>query len=162
MSAPNGFTTSLPSSVSVGSASIQHVLARVRSPVDASDGDYALTVTVDRSGTVSPAAQSFYKVYSSDSVGPRLYWISPSDGGAVSGRTTYVGFASNDDHVVKRLRIWLDGAAVASLDCAGISFDCQLSYKWSIRRVRGQHTATFEATDGMGNASSHTSTFTVN
>jgi len=162
MSAPNGFSVSVPSSVSVASASSQYVWARVTSPAGAADGDYPLSVTVDRSGTASPAAQSFYKVYSSDTAGPKLYWLNPSDGGAVSGRTTYVGFSSTDDHKVRQLKVFLDGALVASRTCDGITYDCQVSYKWSIRRVRGQHSATFESTDGMGNVSSQTATFTVN
>ena len=162
MTVPNGFTVSVPSSVAVASASSQYVWARVTSPVGASDGDYPLSVSVERGGTTSPEAQSWYKVYSSDTTGPELYWLNPSDGGAVSGRTTYVGFSSTDDHKVRQLRVFLDGALVASRTCDGITYDCQVSYKWSIRRVRGQHTATFESTDGMGNVSSQTTTFTVN
>ena len=42
-----------------------------------------------------------------------------------------------------------------------ITYECQLSYKWTIRRVRGQHKATFRSTDWVGNVSSYTATFTV-
>ena len=69
----------------------------------------------------------------------------------LSGRTTYVGFASSDDHAVKKLEVFLDNALVAAKDCDNIAYECQLSYKWSIRRVHGQHTATFKSTDWMGN-----------
>jgi hypothetical protein len=39
---------------------------------------------------------------------------------------------------------------------------CQVSYTWSTRRVRGQHTATYQSTDRMGNVATQTATFTVN
>jgi len=51
---------------------------------------------------------------------------------------------------------------VGSVLCDDISFDCQISYKWSIRRVHGTHTATFRSTDWTGNVAAHTATFTVN
>jgi hypothetical protein len=162
MSAPDGFAVSVPSTVTVSSASSTYVWAHVISPANAPDGDYPLTVTVERVGASSSAAPSYYKVYSTDAVGPKLYWMNPSDGGALSGRTAHVGFGSSDDHVVRQLRIFVDGALVGTKVCDNITYDCHLSYKWSIRRVRGQHTATFESTDAMGNVSTRTSTFTVN
>jgi tryptophan synthase alpha subunit len=91
-----------------------------------------------------------------------LYWTNPSDGGALSGRTAYVGFTSSDDHAVKKLDLSLDGVAVGSVLCDNISSDCQVSYKWSIRRVHGQHTATYKSTDWLGNVATQTATFTVN
>ena len=66
MTAPNGFTVSVPSSVTLASASSQYVWARVTSPGGATDGNYPLGVTIERGGTSSPEAQSWYKVYSSD------------------------------------------------------------------------------------------------
>lgn len=162
MSAPDGFAVSMPPSATVGSASSTYVWAQVTSPVGAADGDYPLAVSVQRQGIAGQAGQSSYKVYSSDSSGPELNWINPSDGGSLSGRTAYVGFSSKDDHVVRRLRVILDGTVVATKLCDGVTFDCQVSYKWTIRRVRGQHVATFESVDAMGNLSTSTSTFTVN
>jgi hypothetical protein len=163
MSAPSGFSVSMPSStITLNSASSAYVWANVTSPAGAADGDYPLTVTVERAGTPSPATTSWYKVYSTDTLAPKLYWTSPSDGGAVSGRTTYVGFTSNDDHAVKKLDLSLDGVSVGSVLCDNISSDCQVSYKWSIRRVHGQHTATYTSTDWMGNTATQTATFTVN
>jgi hypothetical protein len=163
MSAPSGFSVSMPSStITLNSASTGYVWANVTSPVTASDGDYPLTVTVERAGTPSPATSSWYKVYSTDTLAPKLYWMSPSDGEALSGRTTYVGFTSSDDHAVKKLDLSLDGVAVGSVLCDNISSDCQVSYKWSIRRVHGQHTATYTSTDWMGNIATQTATFTVN
>jgi hypothetical protein len=163
MSAPSGFSVSMPSStITLNSASSAYVWANVTSPTGAADGDYPLTVTVERAGTPSPATTSWYKVYSTDTVAPKLYWTSPSDGGAVSGRTTFVGFTSSDDHAVKKLDVSLDGVSVGSVLCDNISSDCQVSYKWSIRRVHGLHTATYKSTDWMGNVASQTATFTVN
>jgi hypothetical protein len=95
-------------------------------------------------------------------VAPKLFWMNPSDGGALSGSTTYVGFASSDDHAVKRLDLTLDGVTVGSVLCDNISADCQVSYKWSIGRVSGQHTATYTSTDWMGNVTTQTANFTVN
>ena len=162
LDAPEGFAVSIPASVTVASASSKYVWAQVTSPASATDGDYRLVASVGRQGVAGQSGESFYKVYSSDSVGPELNWINPSDGGALSGRTAYVGFSSKDDHVVRRLRVFLDGALVAAKSCDGVTFDCQVSYKWSIRRVRGQHVATFDSLDGMGNLSTTSSTFTVN
>jgi hypothetical protein len=163
LSAPAGFAVS-PSvtTITLSSASSGYVWVNVTSPATAADGDYPLAVTVERAGTTSPAASSSYKVYSADGVAPKLYWMNPSDGGALSGRTAYVGFASSDDHAVRQLRVFVDGALVATKACDNISYECQLSYKWSIRRVRGQHTATFESTDWMGNVGTYTATFAVN
>ena len=105
---------------------------------------------------------SVYKVYSADTVGPTLFWENPWDGGYLSGRTAYVGFASRDDHAVKRLDVAIDGATVASTFCDNVSSDCQVSYKWSLRRVSGLHSATFTSTDWMGNVTIHTMSFSVN
>jgi hypothetical protein len=161
-SAPDGFSVSMPSStITLNSASTGYVWADVTSPTTAADGNYPLTATVDRAGSSSQAATSSYKVYSSDTVAPKIYWTNPSDGGALSGRTAYVGFASSDDHAVKRLGVAIDGVSVGSTLCDSVSYECQLSYKWSLRRVRGQHTATYTSTDWMGNVATQTATFTV-
>ncbi len=164
LTAPTGFAVSMPSStITVKSASTAYLSAYVTSPATATDGTYPLTATVGRAGSsAASSAASSYKVYSSDTLAPRLYWTNPADGGSLSGRTAYVGFASSDDHAVKQVDLYLDGASVGSRLCDGITFECQLSYKWSIRRVRGQHTATFQSTDWMGNVASQTVTFTVN
>ncbi len=162
VSAPSGFSVSMPSStITLNSASTGYVWAYVTSPATATDGAYPLTATVERAGS-SSAADSAYKVYSTDTVAPKVYWTNPSDGGALSGRTAYVGFASSDDHAVKQVGLYLDGVSVASKLCDNISSECQVSYKWSIRRVHGQHTATYKSTDWMGNVTTQTATFTVN
>jgi hypothetical protein len=167
LTAPAEMSVSVPSStVSLNSASSGYVWAYVTSPATVVDGDYPLSVTVERVGAVdaslATASASYYKVYSVDTQGPDMYWENPWEGGAVSGRTAYVGFASSDDHAVRSLDVAVDGVAVASGLCDNIASNCQLSYKWSIRRVHGLHTATFTSTDWMGNVSTKTVTFTVN
>jgi hypothetical protein len=165
-SAPNGFTVSMSSStITVNSASTGYVWAYVTSSLTAADGSYPLTATVVRVGSSSPptsSGTSSYKVYSSDTVAPKLYWTNPADGGTLSGRTANVVFASSDDHSVKQLDLYIDNVSKASRLCDGVSYECQLSYKWSIRRVHGQHTATFTSTDWIGNVATQTVTFTVN
>jgi Bacterial Ig domain len=161
-SAPDGFAVSMPSStITLNSASTGYVWAYVTSPAGAAAGDYGLTATVQRGATGS-SSNSWYKVYTSDTVAPKLYWENPADGSAISGRTANIGFASSDDHAVKTLDLYIDGTSIASTSCDNISSDCQLSYSWAIRRVHGQHTATFKSTDWMGNVASDTATFSVN
>jgi hypothetical protein len=163
LSAPSGFTVSMPSAtITLGSASTGYVWAYVTSPAGAAAGDYPLTATVQRGGVTGSSSNSWYKVYTSDTVAPKLFWENPANGGTLSGRTANVGFGSSDDHAVKRLDLYLDGALVASTACDDISSDCQLSYNWSIRRVSGMHTATFKSTDWMGNVAADTASFSVN
>ena len=166
LSVPNGFSVSmLSSTITLKSASTGYVWAYVTSPTTAVDGDYPLTATVARSGSSNLAASSetsYYKVYSSDTVSPKLYWTNPADGGSLSGRSANVGFASSDDHSVRDLEVYIDKALVATKLCGNVSYECRLSYKWSIRRVHGQHTATFKSTDWMDNVTTRTVTFTVN
>jgi len=161
VAAPSGFSVSMPANtVSLKSAASGYLWATVTSPSAIVDGDYPLTVTVQRAGS-PPAASfaSYYKVYSSDTVAPTLYWPSPSDGATVSGRSYNVAVSSNDDHAVKTIALSIDGVSKTVTTCAGVSYSCQLNYSWSTSR--GQHTATFTSTDWMGNASVMTSTFTV-
>jgi hypothetical protein len=163
VSAPDGFAVSAPLTIALSSGSTGYVWAKVTSPASAADGDYQLGASIQRAGTAAaPSGTSYYKVYSSDTAAPKLFWENPADGGALSGRTANIGFGSSDDHAVKRLDLFIDGASVGSTMCDDISSDCQLSYNWSIRRVHGQHTATFESTDWMGNVSADTAHFSVN
>jgi hypothetical protein len=82
--------------------------------------------------------------------------------GTLSGRSAYVGFASSDDHALRQLDIFLDNALVATTLCDNIVYECQPSYKWTIRRVRGHHKVTFRSTDWVGNVSSYTANFALN
>jgi hypothetical protein len=82
VSAPSGFSVSLPTStISLRSSSSGYLWAYVTSPSLIADGDYPLVVTVRRSGSSENASTtSWYKVCSSDSVKPTLFWPSPGDG----------------------------------------------------------------------------------
>jgi hypothetical protein len=164
LSAPSGFSVSFPTnSISLASSSTGYLFADVTSPASAADGDYPLTVKVSRGGIAPPvSASSSYKVYSSDSTAPQMFWMYPADGDAVSGRSTYVSINSADDHAVRSVDLSIDGTHIATTTCDNISYECGVSYKWSIRRVHGTHTATFTATDWMGNVATESATFTVN
>jgi hypothetical protein len=166
VSAPSGFTVSPTSTIDLSAKSVGYVWASITSPASAADGDYQLSATVSRAGagTSSPqvSAPSYYKVYSSDTSAPSLFWPSPDDGSAISGKSYNVGVMANDDHEVKTINLYLDGALTSTTSCPDISYNCELTYTWRIGRVHGRHTARFEAYDWMGNESSMTETFTVN
>jgi hypothetical protein len=165
LSAPDGFSVSLPTNtVTVKSGSLAYLSAYVTSPVGVADGDYPITATVVRAGTTSSAASftSYYKAYSSDTAAPGLYTPNPWDGGTVSGSSYAVTVSSWDDHAVKQIDLYIDGAYKTTAACNNIGYACQLYYIWSLSGVAsGQHTATFASTDWMGNVGIRTVTFTV-
>jgi len=163
LAAPAGFVVSAPVSLSISAPSDAYAWISVTSPTTAIDGQYALTATVTRTGTAAVTATSKYLVYTSDTTAPQIYWTSPAAGSDATGRSLAVGFASTDDHALSRISVAVDGATVATTDCTtNVSYDCLVSYNWSIRRVTGAHTATFTSTDHMGNVASQTVSFTVN
>lgn len=154
VAAPSGFSVSVPTnSITLGSSSSGYLWVYVTSPSVVADGDYPLTVTVQRSGasTAQGSGTSYYKVYSSDTSAPTLFWSSLSDGQAISGTSYTVSVSSSDDHAVRKIDLYLDGAYVSTTNCDDISYICQLSYKWSLNRARGSHIATFRSTDWSGN-----------
>ena len=53
----------------------------------------------------------------------------------------------------------MDGAYVTTTMCDNVSYSCRLYYTWAVRA--GAHTATFTATDWMGNVTSQTVRFTA-
>lgn len=77
--------------------------------------------------------------------------MNPADGSAVSGRTTYVGFSSSDDHSVKELVVYLDNALVATKVLRRHHVRLSGVVQVVDRRVREPHTATYQSTDWMGN-----------
>lgn len=162
VSAPDGFSVSLPTStISLKAASSGYLFVDVTSPDSIADGDYPLTVTVTRAASSDTASTtSWYKVYSSDSVAPTMYWPSPSDGATITGRSYNLAVSSRDDHAVQMIELYLDGVPTSTMACSGISYSCQLTYGWSTSP--GQHTATFRSYDWLGNVSDLTSSFTVN
>jgi hypothetical protein len=72
-----------------------------------------------------------------------------------------LGDRSNADHAVQRIELYIDHMYRTSMTCDDIDYNCALSYKLSLRRLRGQHTATFKSYDWMGNPAEKTVTFTV-
>jgi hypothetical protein len=109
---PSRFSVSLPTStISLRSGSSGYLWAYVTSPSVIANGDYPLTVTVQRAGSTDTASTTtWYKVYSSDSVAPTLYWPSPGDGTTITGRSYNVAVSANDDHAVKHIDRYLDNA----------------------------------------------------
>jgi hypothetical protein len=161
ISAPAGFSASLPTStISLKSASSGYLWAYVTSPNVVAAGDYPVVVTVRRAGSSENASTtSWYKVYSSDGVAPTLYWPSPGNGATITGRSYNIAVSANDDHAVKQIELYLDDTRVSTTVCDDVSYTCQLTYSWSTSK--GQHTATFRASDWMGNVGTMTTIFTV-
>jgi hypothetical protein len=162
VSAPTGFTTSVPTTaISLKSGSDGYLSVYVTSPSSSADGDYPLTFSLQRTGTAGTAgsATSWFKVYSSDTTAPTLYWGTPGDGSTISGRSFNVGVEASDDHAVKSIEIYIDGVLKLNWACDDIAYGCDAIYAWSTRA--GSHTVTFIAHDWLGNASSLTNQFTV-
>jgi hypothetical protein len=163
MSAPSGFAVSIPvSTITLKSASTGYVWGYVTSPTSIADGDNVLSASVARAGVSSDPSTSYYKVYSSDTVAPTLFWENPWDGATISGRSYSVGVASSDDHAVKQIDLYIDNVYTSTSVCDGISSTCMISYSWAIRRLHGQHVVTFKSTDWMGNVGVLDATVTVN
>jgi hypothetical protein len=164
VSAPSGFSVSLPTSaITLRSGSSAYVYGQVTSPSVIGDGDYPIRVTVARAGssTAPVSAASLYKVYSSDSVAPTLYWPNPQDGVTVTGKSYDMVVSSSDDHAVQKIEVYLDNVYMSTTACQDIAFECQLFYKLSLSGLRGQHVATFKSYDWRGNVGVLTSTFTA-
>jgi hypothetical protein len=163
VSAPDGFTVEVStSSVSLRSGMSTYLWAYVTSPSTASDGDYPLTATVTRSASGATASQTaLYRVYSSDSTPPTLFFSNPADGETMSGSSYNFVVMSNDDHAVQRVELAIDGVNRSTSTCQNISYNCSFSYRWSLRHEQGQHTATFTSYDWWGNPASLTVHFTV-
>jgi Bacterial Ig domain len=163
VSAPGGFSVEIPTStVSLRSGTSAYLWVYATSPGDAVDGDYPLTVTVTRSASGATASQvTQYKVYSSDSAPPTLFFSNPSDGETLSGSSYTFAVWSNDDHAVQKIELYIDGVYRTTATCDGVAYNCALSYRWSLRHVHGQHTATFQSYDWWGNVATLPVTFTV-
>jgi Bacterial Ig domain len=164
VSAPSGFSVSIPTTtISLASGASGYLWAYVTSPSTAADADYPLTATVARTGastvTSTGSSGSYYKVYSSDSVAPTLFWPNPGDGSTITGRSYNVSVSSTDDHAVKKIDLYIDNVYKTETLCDGVSYTCQLNYSWS--PSSGQHTATFKSYDWMDNVGVSTVSFTV-
>lgn len=160
VTAPGGFSVSVPTkTVSLRSGSYAYLWAYVTSPPDIADGDYTLSVSAARTNGPSASQTTAYKVYSSDTSAPTLFWPSPADGTTVSGRSYTFSITSTDDHAVKKIDLYLDGTYVATQTCDDVGYNCTLQYNWS--PSSGQHTATFKSYDWMGNVGTLSENFTV-
>ena len=164
LSAPNGFSVSIPTStIGLASGKSGYLWAYVTSPSSTPDGDYPLTASVARSGaSTAPSTGSsvtYYKVYSSDGVAPTLFWPNPGDGSTITGRSYNVSVSSSDDHAVKKIELYIDNVYKTETLCDDVSYTCQLNYSWA--PTTGQHSATFKSYDWMGNVGVSTVSFTV-
>ncbi len=160
LTAPAGFSVSMPTAtISLKSTTQGYLWAYVTSPSGAADGNYPLALTAQRAGTTAGTANAlassttYYKVYSSDSVAPTLYWPNPYDGQTLSGSSYNFVVSSNDDHAVKKIDLYIDDVYQTTTTCEDISYDCELYYPMSLRGLSGQHTATFKSYDWMDNVS---------
>ena len=162
LSAPSGFSTAVPTStVAVRSLSSQYLYASVASPASAADGDYPLRFSARRAGGSDEGTfTSSYKVYSSDSTAPTLYWVAPGDGATISGTSYTFSIASEDDHSVRKIELYVDGAYRSTTVCDDVTYNCQMLAPTSIQG-QGQHTATFKSYDWFGNVGTRTVSFTV-
>jgi len=163
VSAPSGFSVSIPTStISLASGASGYLWAYVTSPSTATDGDYPLTATAIRSGGSTAASTgSYYKVYSSDSVAPTLFWPNPGDGSTITGKSYNFAVSSNDDHSVKKIDLYIDNVYRSETLCDGVAYTCNLNYTWSLGGAAGQHMATFKSYDWMGNVGVLTVNFSV-
>jgi hypothetical protein len=162
VSAPSGFSVSIPTNtISLNSSSSGYLWAYVTSPTTALAGNYPLTFTVTRAGTSSPSSSytSYFKVYTSDSTAPTLFWQNPGEGQTITGRSYMVTVSSSDDHAVQKIELYMDGAYISTKACDSVTYICQLSYSWS--GASGAHTATFKSTDWKGNVGALAVHFTV-
>ena len=163
VSAPSGFSLSVPTtSVRLASSSSTYLWAYVTSPTAIGDGDYPLVFSVRRATTTDTEGSStnWYKVYSSDTVAPTLFWPSPGNGQTITGRSFTATVSARDDHLVKEIEIFIDGVHLSTTPCDGVAYTCQGYFSWSVG-AKGAHTATFKARDWLGNVSSTTTSFTV-
>jgi hypothetical protein len=162
VSAPSGFSVGMSTNtISLKAGSQGYVWATVTSPAASADGDFPLTVTVQRPTSSNSTASytSYYKVYSSDILAPTLFYANPADGATISGRSFNFTVSSSDDHAVKHVDLYIDDNLVTTANCDDVSYTCLLNYTWAT--TRGQHTATFKSYDWMGNVGTLTNVFTV-
>jgi hypothetical protein len=167
--APTGFSVTIPTStITLKTASQGYVYATITSPNPIADGDYPLNFTVTRSSPTasSGSGTSYYKVYSSDTAAPSLYFPAPYDGAVISSRkgakTYNFQIEANDNRSVKNIDTYIDGNRVASYACQDIAYSCGSTYQWPLRGQTGAHTAMFKAYDWFGNVGTYNANFSVN
>ena len=90
-----------------------------------------------------------------------FYWTGPGDGSVISG-SVGLGTNATDDHMARKISLFIDGVYVTAVTNAGIDHDAHLTYTWSTKRVgKGAHVVRYEASDDMGNVSANVVTYTV-
>jgi len=166
VSAPSGFSVSTPTStISLASGASGYLWAYVTSPSTATNGDYPLTMTAVRGdGSAAASTGSFatwYKVYSSDTVAPTLFWPNPGNGTTITGKSYNFAVSSSDDHSVKKIDLFIDDVYKYETLCDGVAYTCNLNYTWSLGGAAGQHKATFKSYDWTGNVGVLTVNFSV-
>ncbi len=164
VSVPSGFAVSIPTnSISLKAPEVGYLSAYITAPATIADGDYPIGVSVQRATSPGDGAASttYFKVYSSDTTAPTLYWTNPANGMTISGRSYNVTVDSRDDHAVQRIELYIDNTRMSTTTCDDVTYSCTLSYNWSLRRAKGQHTATYKSYDWLGNTGVLTVNFTV-
>jgi hypothetical protein len=124
VSAPSGFTVSLPAdAITLKSSSSGYLSAYITSPTAIVDGDYPLTVAVERqsTGIASAPSTTYYKAYSADTQAPSVFWPNPPDGSTVSGHSYTITASSSDDHAVKEMDLYVDNTFVTTVACDAIT-----------------------------------------
>ncbi|HEX4774083.1 MAG TPA: hypothetical protein VH234_01030 [Candidatus Saccharimonadales bacterium] len=164
--APSGYQVSVPvSSITLAPNSRAYPFVYVTSPTTATDGDNPIVFTLQRSGTSNQTASntSYYKVYTTDTTPPTMYYSNPYDGLTISGHSYNLSVTAADDHATKYIEAYLDNnSLITTQNCDNTSYECQLYYTWNLKGVSiGAHTMTFKAYDWLGNMSSSTVNFTV-
>jgi hypothetical protein len=166
--AADGYSVSIPvSTISLKATTQGYIWAYVTSPTTAADGDSPVTFSLTRSGTSAGSYTTYYKVYSSDTTAPILYWNNPYDGQVINskgkGASPFnVTVESNDNHAVKKIDTYIDGALVHSASCDNIAYSCDTYYAWSLRGEIGQHTVMFKSYDWLNNVGTVSASFSVN
>jgi hypothetical protein len=88
----------------------------------------------------------------SDLAPPSVAITSPADGSSVS-RTVQIGVQASDDVALDRIEVRLDGAALGTVACSGVS--CSGSVSWNARKAAtGSHSVSAQAWDRAGRVSS--------
>lgn len=129
VAAPGGFSVSMPTN----SITLKSSGTRLRQGErDFAWRDRRRRLPTDRHGTASrlvdfaSSFDSYYRVYSSDSLAPNLYWASPGDGTTISGNSYNVSVSSDDDHAVQKIELYIDNVYKSTTVCGGVSYRCQL------------------------------------
>lgn len=166
--APDGFSQDLTTfTASLKPRQIKYFNVNITSPADVPVSDYpvvAASSETHRDGTVTTGNSdtSYYKVYTSDTTPPAFNWQSPGTGNTVSG-TVSLSDTTYDEHLARKIELYIDGALVASNTNDGIvGRYTTVGYNWNTKGVaKGVHTLVFKGYDDFGNEADDTWQLTV-